>query len=83
MPRRIEAWLETHSPEQFGLLRRYGALGVAAVGALPLPFALGTWTAGAMRVRFVGVLLACLVRIPKTGFYVGLIMSGLKLGGAQ
>ena len=83
MPRVVEAWMEKNHPEQFDLLKRYGAFGVAAVAALPLPFALGTWTAGAMRVRFDYVLLACLVRIPKTGFYVALILGGLKLGGGQ
>jgi len=83
LPKKIEGWLEDNHPEQFALLKEHGAWGVAAVAALPLPFALGTWTAGAMRVKFLGVVLACLVRIPKTGFYVALIMGGLKLGGGQ
>ena len=81
LPDRLETWLEAKHPDQFTLLKQHGAWGVAAVAALPLPFALGTWTAGAMKVRFGGVLLACLVRIPKTAFYIALIMGGLTLGG--
>ena len=81
LPARLSGWLEAQHPEQFTLLKRHGAWGVAAVAALPLPFALGTWTAGAMRVPLSGVLLACLVRVPKTLFYIALILSGLTLGG--
>lgn len=81
LPKRLEGWLEAKHPDQFILLKEHGAWGVAAVAALPLPFALGTWTAGAMKVRLGGVFLACLVRIPKTAFYIALIMGGLKLGG--
>ena len=80
LPKKIEAWLLRKHPEQFTLLRRYGAHGVALVAALPLPFALGTWTAGAMRVSLGGVLLASLVRIPKTAFYIILITAGLSIG---
>ena len=83
LPARLEGWLETQHPEQLALLKRRGAWGVAAVAALPLPFALGTWTAGAMNVRLPGVLLACLVRIPKTALYIALIMGGLSLGGSS
>ena len=81
LPKGIEAWLQKNHPEQFILLKRYGAHGVALVAALPLPFALGTWTAGAMRVRLGGVLIASLVRIPKTAFYIILITAGLSVGG--
>lgn len=83
MPTRLESWLHANYPEQFDLLKTYGALGVAAIAALPLPFAIGTWSAGAMGVRFFPVLIASLVRIPKTGIYIALILSGLQFGGAQ
>ena len=35
-----------------------------------------------LRFRREAVALACLVRIPKTGIYLGLIAGGLSLGGA-
>ncbi|MEE2903173.1 MAG: VTT domain-containing protein [Myxococcota bacterium] len=83
LPPRLADWLITKHPENFRLLRKYGAQGVALIGALPLPFALGTWTAGAMRVNFGGVALALLIRIPKTAFYILLITAGLSLGNSS
>ena len=83
LPPRIANWLNTKHPENFRLLKKYGPQGVALIGALPLPFALGTWTAGAMRVKFAGVALALLIRIPKTAFYIMLITAGLSLGNSS
>jgi len=82
MPERAEIWLSGRYPKQLKLLKTHGAWGVFIAGALPMPFAIGTWTAGAMGARFVPVALACLVRIPKTGIYLGLIAGGLSLGGS-
>ena len=82
MPEWAERWLSEKYPAQLELLRKHGAWGVLIAGALPMPFAIGTWTAGAMGARLVPVALACLVRIPKTGIYLGLIAGGLSLGGS-
>ena len=64
------------------VFQRYGAAGVFLIGALPLPFAAGTWTAGAMRCHFGKVALACLVRYPKTAALLAIITTGFNLGGA-
>ena len=82
MPDRAERWLERRYPQLLELLRTHGAWGVLIAGALPVPFAIGTWTAGAMGTRALPVALACLVRLPKTGIYLGLIAGGLSLGGS-
>ena len=50
------------------------------IGGLPLPFALGTWSAGAMGVRARHAMLASLVRIPKTALYVLFILLGVQVG---
>lgn len=80
MPSAVDHWLQKRHPTLFDMLRRHGAVGVAIAGVMPIPLALGTWTAGAMRVRFWRVAAACLVRLPKTIFYVILIVGGLNLG---
>jgi len=86
IPPRLESWLRQRYPEkldeQLELLERYGAAGVAIIGALPLPFAAGTWTAGAMRCRFSVVAVACLVRLPKTAVLLTILTTGFDLGGA-
>lgn len=55
-------------------VRRWGAVGVAIAALTPIPYALGTWTAGVLRVPLKGFVLACLLRIPKTGFYLWLLL---------
>lgn len=79
LPTRFENWLRRRHPRLLPLIEEYGAWGLAAIAALPLPFALGTWSAGALGVPARGALLALLVRIPKTGLYVLLILSGQQL----
>ena len=80
MPDALDRWLQGNHPVLFDLMKRHGGVGVVLAGTLPIPLALGTWTAGAMRVRFWRVAAACLVRLPKTGFYVILIVGGLGIG---
>jgi hypothetical protein len=70
-------------PELEPLTARQGALAVVTCGLLPLPFALGTWSAGALGCPFFAVALASLVRIPKTAFYIVLITLGLGLGAGR
>ena len=86
IPPRLDAWLRRRYPEkidqQLAFLERYGAAGVFLIGALPLPFAAGTWTAGAMKCHFGKVALACLVRFPKTAIILTIITTGFDLGGS-
>jgi len=78
----LEEWLEIKQPALVHYMRRYGAEGVAIAALLPIPFQLSTWSAGTLQVPYGKVVLASLLRIPKTGFYVLLIVGGLSLGGA-
>ena len=57
------------------------AAGVAIAALLPIPFALATWTAGLTGVAFPKLLAASLLRIPKTWFYLWLILQGWAMGG--
>jgi len=75
----IEAWLLRRSPGMVGFLRRWGATGVAIAALLPIPYALATWTAGLAEVRFLHLCAASLLRIPKTLFYLWLIVQGWSL----
>ena len=77
----LEAWMDRRQPALAHYMRRYGAEGVAIAALLPIPFALSTWSAGVLGAPFWKVMIAALLRIPKTGFYVVLIVGGLSLGG--
>lgn len=81
MPKSVLNWMEEKYPGKYDILQKHGAWGIVIVGLLPMPFAIGTWTAGAMQIPFWKAALALLVRIPKTGIYVVLILSGLSVGG--
>ena len=76
----LEAWLERRQPALVHTMREYGAEGVAIAAVLPIPFQLSTWSAGTLRVPFGRVMLASLLRLLKTGFYVLVIVGGLSLG---
>ena len=80
MPRSLETVMDQRFPGKLDMLRRHGVWGVAAIALLPLPFAMGTWSAGALGVKTRGVLLATLLRAPKLGGYLWLIVSGLSFG---
>ncbi|RME24857.1 MAG: hypothetical protein D6798_10220 [Deltaproteobacteria bacterium] len=74
-------WLARRHPDVTGFLTRYGARFVAVAALLPFPFAVSTWLAGASAVRFRHLLLASLLRIPKTVFYGLLIVGGWAATG--
>jgi membrane protein YqaA with SNARE-associated domain len=76
----LGTWLKHRFPAMEAFMARYGALGVALCAFLPIPFALSTWIAGMTRVGLARVALASLVRIPKTAFYVWLIIMGWNWG---
>jgi len=76
----IGDWIHRKYPGFESFMLRYGAYGVAICALLPIPFALSTWSAGMARVQLWRVMLACLVRIPKTAFYLWLIVQGWGLG---
>jgi membrane protein YqaA with SNARE-associated domain len=58
------------------VMRRRGAVVVAAAAITPIPFALTTWLAGAIGIPFGTFFAACLVRIVKVALYLGLITLG-------
>lgn len=71
-----EGWaarLAARRPELLALLRRRGALAVAVVGSLPLPFCSATLPAGALGVPFPAFLLAATVRIAKAALFVAFL----------
>lgn len=82
MPPGLDRWMSEKHPRVRHLLDRRGGWGVAAISALPVPVALGTWSAGAVRVPISQVALALLIRWPKTAAYLAMIHSGLSLGAA-
>lgn len=65
-------------------VRRYGAIGVAVAAVAPIPYSLATWTAGLLRIPPLGFALACVLRVPKTAFYLWLLSevwsSGATMG---
>lgn len=67
-------------PGVAALMGRYGALGVAVAALTPLPFSASTWLAGLMGVPVWKVAVASTLRIPKTGFYLWLLLQGWSLG---
>jgi membrane protein YqaA with SNARE-associated domain len=79
LPKRLKNRIERQHPTLLPMLQRRGGVGVALVGALPMPFALGTWTAGALGVPFTHVAVATLVRLPKTLAYIWMIQAGLSI----
>lgn len=80
MPPRFEAWIHRRYPRVQQLLDQYGGWGVAAIAVLPLPLAVGTWSAGSLKVKTRQVAVALLLRLPKTLAYLVMIERGLQLG---
>jgi membrane protein YqaA with SNARE-associated domain len=77
---RFKEWLQRRAPDFTAWMQLHGAKGVAVAALLPIPFAVSTWTAGMTGVNLPKVLAASLLRIPKTGFYLLLIVKGWALG---
>ena len=77
---RLREWLEGRAPDFVRWMREHGVRGVVLAALLPLPFAVSTWSAGMTTVNFPKVLLASLLRIPTTGFYLFLVIQGWKVG---
>lgn len=63
-------------------VRQNGLKAVAMGAILPIPYALTTWTAGALGVSFWGVVTVSSLRWVKTSIYIGLIAIGWKFGTA-
>lgn len=59
------------------LVERYGALGLAFTALTPLPYSLGCWACGALKMRVSTFLLVSLLRIPRIAGYLALIHFGL------
>ena len=76
----LRDWIRGREPRFEAFMLRYGAWGVAVAALLPIPFAFATWSAGMTRVSFPHVLLASLVRVPKTAIYLLLIVQGWAVG---
>jgi membrane protein YqaA with SNARE-associated domain len=75
---RMHAW----SPEVVDWLERNGGWGVAVAALTPIPYSLSTWTAGIVGTPLRIVMAAALLRIPKTGFYLLILILGWE-GGTQ
>ncbi len=80
MPQRLDDWTRTKHPRIRDILDTHGGWGVAAIGGLPLPLAIGTWSAGALKIAPSKVAIALLIRLPKTALYLLMIELGLNLG---
>jgi membrane protein YqaA with SNARE-associated domain len=82
---RLQAWYDVRAaarrrqPELVAWLEAHGAWGVAVAALAPIPFSLSTWTAGIVQIPLRHVALASLLRIPKTAFFLWLIVSGWNL----
>lgn len=74
-PARLRNW----NPLLADWIARRGAWAVAIAAVSPLPYSLATWSCGMMRVPITHVGLAVLARLPKTGFYLMLILLGFDL----
>ncbi len=77
----LARFIKRRYPGFDGFMQRYGVWGVAICAFLPIPFALSTWSAGMLRIGWHRVALASLVRVPKTAFYLWLIMVGWGASG--
>ena len=71
-------WMDRKFPGKVEYLEEKGAIGVAALAALPIPITVGTWLGGAFKVKPWAVLLAVAVRLPKVVIFLWVIMGGLK-----
>lgn len=76
----LGAWLRRRQPQVMGLIAQHGARAVAVAAILPIPYAISTWLAGMSGVSLPKVALASLLRIPKVGFYLMLLVQGWSLG---
>ncbi len=63
------------------LLRRYGVVAVGVAALTPIPYSLGCWAAGSVRLPFWQFLLVSLLRFVRVAGYLYLIELGLPLGG--
>lgn len=79
---RFSSWIERRHPRFVGFMEEHGIKAVAVAALLPIPFALATWSAGALRLPFLQILGVSLLRIVKTSFYMGLMLTGWIAGGA-
>ena len=77
---RVHERMMRWSPDVVAWLEKNGAWGVAVAALTPIPYSLSTWTAGVIGTRFSLVMLAALLRIPKTAFYLLLLIAGWELG---
>ena len=78
IPTALGEWMDRKFPGKVEYLEEKGAIGVAALAALPIPITLGTWLGGAFKVKPWAVLLAVAVRLPKVVIFLWVIMGGLK-----
>ena len=58
-----------------------GAWGVGLAALTPIPFAVCAWSAGALGMKTTSFVLASLLRVPKTLFYLWLIWHSVHLPG--
>ncbi len=77
---RVGPFLRRRFPRFLTFLEEHGLKAVVAAALLPIPFSASTWSAGIMRLGIWRVAAVSLLRIPKTGFYLWLIVTGWGFG---
>lgn len=77
----LEGWLRRRHGRMVELLERNAVRALILAALTPIPFALATWTAGALRFSFWTVCACSLFRVLKTAVYLSLIVGGWALGG--
>jgi membrane protein YqaA with SNARE-associated domain len=61
------------------LIHKKGAWAIVLAGLTPIPYSTVCWTAGILKVNFIDVLFACLVRFPRIMIYYYLFKAGVQI----
>ncbi len=64
-------------------LRRHGASVLALAAVTPLPYSIGCWGAGAIRMPFATFFAVSLLRVPRVALYLWLVQEGVVATGAM
>ncbi len=76
----VKRFFEGRGARMHELLRRYGVVAVGVAALTPIPYSLGCWAAGSVRLPFWQFLLVSLLRVVRVAGYLYLIELGLPVG---